>query len=177
MYADAQNEESESEVAQLCLTLCDPMDCSLAGSSVHGVLQARVPEWVARKGCINIETSMTLSLPLERLGFQGGASGKNLPAHAGDVEDAGLILGWGRSPGGGPGSPLQCSCLENPKAVEPDGLQFIVLQRIRQISKNEADMNEATQHTERYQYWTPVSFSLHSEESCFNWKIQIRVCT
>ena len=39
--------ESESEVAQLCLTLCDPMDCSLSGSSVHGILQARILEWVA----------------------------------------------------------------------------------------------------------------------------------
>ena len=34
-------------VAQLCLTLCDPMDCSLPGSSVHGILQARILEWVA----------------------------------------------------------------------------------------------------------------------------------
>ena len=34
-------------VAQLCLTLCDPMDCSPPGSSVHGILQARMLEWVA----------------------------------------------------------------------------------------------------------------------------------
>ena len=34
-------------VAQLCQTLCDPMDCSLPGSSVHGIFQARVLEWVA----------------------------------------------------------------------------------------------------------------------------------
>ena len=34
-------------VAQLCLTLCDPIDCSPAGSSVHGILQARILEWVA----------------------------------------------------------------------------------------------------------------------------------
>ena len=34
---------SESEVAQWCLTLHDPMDCSLQGSSVHGIFQARVP--------------------------------------------------------------------------------------------------------------------------------------
>ena len=34
-------------VAQLCLTLCDPTDCSPPGSSVHGVLQARILEWVA----------------------------------------------------------------------------------------------------------------------------------
>ena len=34
-------------VTQLCLTLCNPMDCSLPGSSVHGIFQARVLEWVA----------------------------------------------------------------------------------------------------------------------------------
>ena len=34
-------------VTQLCLTLCDPMGCSLPGSSVHGILQARILEWVA----------------------------------------------------------------------------------------------------------------------------------
>ena len=39
--------ESESEVAQSCPTLSDPMDCSLPGSSVHGVFQARVLEWGA----------------------------------------------------------------------------------------------------------------------------------
>ena len=36
--------KSESEVAQLCLTLRDPMDCSLPGSSIHGISQARVLE-------------------------------------------------------------------------------------------------------------------------------------
>ena len=36
-----------SEVAQSCPTLCDPMDCSLPGSSVHGIFQARVLEWIA----------------------------------------------------------------------------------------------------------------------------------
>ena len=39
--------ESESEVAQWCPTLCDPMNYSLPGSSLHGILQARVLEWVA----------------------------------------------------------------------------------------------------------------------------------
>ena len=39
--------KSESEVAQLCPTLSDPMDGSLPGSSIHGVFQARVLEWVA----------------------------------------------------------------------------------------------------------------------------------
>ena len=39
--------KSESEVAQSCPTLGDPMDCNLPGSSVHGIFQARVLEWVA----------------------------------------------------------------------------------------------------------------------------------
>ena len=38
---------SESEVAQSCRTLSDPMDCSLPGSSIHGIFQARVLEWGA----------------------------------------------------------------------------------------------------------------------------------
>ena len=38
---------SASEVAQSCLTLCDPVDCSLPGSSLHEILQARILEWVA----------------------------------------------------------------------------------------------------------------------------------
>ena len=40
-------QESESEVAQSRPTLCDPMDRSLSGSSVHGIFQARVLEWIA----------------------------------------------------------------------------------------------------------------------------------
>ena len=39
--------KSESEVAQSCLTLSDPMDCSLPGSCIHGIFQARVLEWGA----------------------------------------------------------------------------------------------------------------------------------
>ena len=39
--------KSESEVTQSCPTLCDPMDCSPPGSSVHGISQARVLEWGA----------------------------------------------------------------------------------------------------------------------------------
>ena len=43
-------------IAQLCLTLCNPMDCSLPGFSVHGILQARILEWVVilfSRGCSN----------------------------------------------------------------------------------------------------------------------------
>ena len=49
--------KSESEVAQSCPTLRDPMDCSLPGSSVHGSFQARVLEW----GAIAFSGSLTLS--------------------------------------------------------------------------------------------------------------------
>ena len=41
------NVKSESEVAQSCPTLSDSMDCSPPGSSIHGIFQARVPEWGA----------------------------------------------------------------------------------------------------------------------------------
>ena len=42
-----KGKESESEVAQSCQTLCDPMDCSLPGSSVPGIFQAILPECIA----------------------------------------------------------------------------------------------------------------------------------
>ena len=45
--------KSESEVVQSCLTLSDPMDCSLPGSSVHGIFQARVLEWGAIAFSVN----------------------------------------------------------------------------------------------------------------------------
>jgi len=46
--------------------------------------------------------------------FPSGSEVKNPPAHAGDVGDAGLTPGSGKTPGGGHGNPLQYSCLENP---------------------------------------------------------------
>ena len=45
--------KSESEVAQSCPTLCDPMDCSPPGSSFHGIFQARVLEWGAIAFSVN----------------------------------------------------------------------------------------------------------------------------
>ena len=42
-----EESESESVVAQSRPTLCDPMDCSLPGSTIHGIFQARILEWVA----------------------------------------------------------------------------------------------------------------------------------
>ena len=49
------------------------------------------------------------------MGFSGELVVKNLPANAGDLRDMGLISGLGRSPAGGNGNRLQCSCLENPR--------------------------------------------------------------
>ena len=55
--------KSESEVAQSCPTLRDPMDCSLPGSSVHGILQARMLEWVA----ISFSNLMSMLLLLSHI--------------------------------------------------------------------------------------------------------------
>ena len=61
---------------------------------------------------------------------------KNLPDNAGDIRDAGSILGLGRSPGGGHGNLLQYSCLENPK---DRGAWHAEAHRV-----TESDMTEAT---------------------------------
>ena len=56
--------KSESEVAQSYLTLRDPMDCSLLGSSIHGIFQARVLEWGAIAFSVALcETVLNPELP------------------------------------------------------------------------------------------------------------------
>ena len=108
-----------------------PMDCNLPGSSVHGIQQARILEWVAIffSKIEHIYTQLTnyktiiyfitiVRLRIRSSSILTGASQvalvvKNLPANAGDIRDAGSIPGSGRSPGGGHGNPLQHSCLEN----------------------------------------------------------------
>ena len=65
---------------------------------------------------------------------------KNLPANAEDVRDVGSISGWGRSPGGRHGNPLQYSCLKNP-TEEPGGLQS--------WDHTELDRTEVTWHVVR----------------------------
>ena len=52
--------KSESEVAQWCLTLSDPMDCSPPGSSAHGIFQASVLEWGAIAFSIGISMLLLL---------------------------------------------------------------------------------------------------------------------
>ena len=103
--------KSESEVTQSCPTLSDPMDCSLPGSSAHGIFQARVVH--------NSSYLMTLPRKIFNLltissylysGFPCGSSGKESACNVGDL---GSIPGLGRSPGEGKGCPLQYSGLEN----------------------------------------------------------------
>ena len=95
--------KSESEVAQSCRTLSDPMDCSVPGSSVHGIFHTRVLEWVANAFSPLVvqfsfssvaQTYPTLCDPMNR-------STPGLPGHH-------------QLPGEGNGNPLQYSCLENP---------------------------------------------------------------
>ena len=60
--------EKESEVAQSCPTLCDPMDCNPPGSSVHGILQARILEW----GAISLSRSSSLPRDWARVSCMAG---------------------------------------------------------------------------------------------------------
>ena len=52
--------EREREVVQSCPTLCDPMDCSLPGSSVHGISQAIVLEWIASPDYVTLNDRIYL---------------------------------------------------------------------------------------------------------------------
>ena len=83
------------KVSQSCLTLCNPMDCSPPGSSVHGILQARIPEW------IDIPFSRGSSGPSDQV--LGLLHCKQIIYHR---------LSHQREENG---NPLQCSCLENPR--------------------------------------------------------------
>ena len=78
--------KSESKVTQSCLTLSDPMDCSLPGSSIHGIFQARVLEWGAI-AFSEVVLYLLLNIFITLAQF------------------------WIRE---GNGTPLQYSCLENP---------------------------------------------------------------
>ena len=132
-----------SEVTQLCPTLCDPVDCSLPGFSVHGILQARILEWVTisfsrgssrprdRTRSLALEAdTLTSEPPGKPLCFEDTGKDpvlvclpdiKGFPGSSDGKEsaynagDLGSIPESGRSPGEGNGNPLQYSCLENPR--------------------------------------------------------------
>ena len=122
------------------MTLWDPRDCSLPGSSIHEILHARILEWVAipfTKGSTWLRDQTWLSYIARQIlycpsqthtdEFQNGFASnyvliwasqvalvvKNPPANSGNTRHSGSIPGLGRSPGGGQGNSLQYSCLEN----------------------------------------------------------------
>ena len=106
---------------QSCPTLSDPMDCSLTGSSVHGIFQARVLEWgaIAFSGISShgsylflffLHIKHYIDFYLYILDFPGGSDGEESACNAGDLDS---IPGSERSPGEGNGYWLQYSCLEN----------------------------------------------------------------
>ena len=130
-----------AKLRQSCPTLCNPIDSSPPGSSVHGILRARILEWVA----ISIPTiqlwgnslcesglpspwfnSWVRKIPWRRdrlptpvfLSFSCGSAGKE---SACKEEDLGSIPGLGRPPGERKGYPLQYSSLENSMDQSPWG--------------------------------------------------------
>ena len=147
--------KSQSEVAQLCPSLSNPVECSLPGSSVHGIFQARVLEWVAiafsaknlsyweNGGPIhgNMEVRRKSSLPVNT-GFPSGSDSKDSVCNVGDWV---LIPGLGRSPGGGLGNPLHYSLSgESAWTGEPGRPQSMGSQRVGH--------DWATKHTHTCEY-------------------------
>ena len=119
--------KSESEVAQLCPTPSDPMDCSPPGSSIHGICQARVLEWVAIAfSDMKLHTSSQSMLEKETLyplvAFPSGSTVKESTYSAGDL---GSIPGLERSLGERKGYPLQYSGLENSMDCIVHGVQRV----------------------------------------------------
>ena len=88
---------------------------------------------------------------------------KNLPANAGDITDVGLIPGLGRSPAGGHGNPLQCSCLENPM---DRGAWWAAVHR---IAKSVTQLKQLSTHarmhihTHKYTYTYTFKYQLPSK--------------
>ena len=83
--------KSESEIAQLCLTLSDPMDCSPPGFSIHGIFQARVLEWgaIAFSGNYTAAAAKSLQSCLTLCdAIDGSPPGSPIPGilHAGTLE-------------------------------------------------------------------------------------------
>ena len=108
-------------VTQWCLTLCDPMDCSPPGSSVHGILQARVLEWVA------ISFSRGSSRP--RDWTLGGSDGKE---SACNVEEIWVwSLGWEDALEKEMATHCSTFVWKIPWTEEPASLQSMESQRVR----------------------------------------------
>ena len=131
---------------QSCLTLCDLVDCSPPGSSIYGILQAIILEWVAISSsrgssrprdrtqvsyvsCIGRKILyLQCHLIMFRSCFPGGSDSKASACSAGDQSS---IPGLGRSPGEGNGNPLQYSSWKIPWMEVPGRLQSMGSQRVR----------------------------------------------
>ena len=98
----------------------------------YKILNYIVPSWLWFRNSKRYSHRSGLSQLILVLGVsQVALMVKNPPAIAGDLRDSGSIPGSGRSPGGGNGSSLQYSCLENPMDTEePGGLQSMGSQRV-----------------------------------------------
>ena len=96
--------KSESEVAQSCPTLCDPVDGSLPGCPVPGILQARTLEWVA----------VSFSICLVQMKALGGSSSKEPDCQCRRYKRHGFDPWIRKILWRGHGSPVHYSCLENP---------------------------------------------------------------
>ena len=128
---------------QSCPTLCDPTDYSLPGCSVHGILQARILEWMAMLSSRGLSWPRGRSCPLYcRQNFFLPFEPLGKPLHKHHTVFPQLCLAsalfwvlhvYGRLmpiPGEGDGTPLQYSCLKIPWTQEPGGLQSMGSQRV-----------------------------------------------
>ena len=112
--------ESRSPWAQACCITTSMM--SLSSSRLIFPLFSSLPN--SRHICFNFITKLYVSNKalfdcfcpwfLQHLDLPNGSAVKNLPTNAGDIGNPGSISGSGRTPGGGHGNLLHCSCLENP---------------------------------------------------------------
>ena len=116
-----------SEVAQLCPTLCDPMDCSLPGSSIHGILPARTLEWVAISGPKNFREQLD-ELMFLLWGFPACASDKGFTRQCRKCRFDSWVrkIPWRRK---WQPTPVFFAW-EIPWLEEPVGLQFMGFQRV-----------------------------------------------
>ena len=147
-------------VTQSCPNLCDPMDCSPPGSSVHGICQARILKWISipfakessqrrdwsRVSCI-AGWFLLLNEPHTRVCvcvcvcvciytdiyiYTSFPGGSEGKESARSAGDLDSIPGSGRQPGEGKGNPLGTLAWKIPWTEKPGSLQSIGLQRVRQ---------------------------------------------
>ena len=127
--------ESESEVAQACPTLCNPMDCSPPGPSVHGIFQARVLEWVAIAFSIsfllNLFFEEDIYIEVQLIYFPGGSAVKNSPAMQETQETWVQSLGWEDPLEEGRATYSSILAWRIPWTEQPGVLQSIGQQRVR----------------------------------------------